>query len=377
MKIAIISTSKIPSTTANSIQVMKVCQSYQQLGHDVILFVPGQEILNFSEIKTHYGLTEEFEIHWIKSIRSLNRYDFVIKSLINAKRWGCDVVHTWTPQAAWFTSLIKTPYLMELHEMPSGKFGPTIMKWVIKNKSKKRFLVITNALKIRYEAYFQFKFPEKEVVIAPDGVDLERYLNLPDPKEARKQLNFPDKKTAIYTGHLYPGRGMKILITLAEKFPTIQFLWVGGKPDDVLFWRAEIIKHGFENIILTGFVENQKIPLYQAAGEILLMPYETSVSGSSGGNTVDICSPMKMFEYMAAKRAILSSDLPVLHEVLTKEMAVFCSPDRMEEWINGFSELVKNEYLRVWLAENAFSAVKKFSWINRTKSGMSEFLDEH
>ncbi|MAT42031.1 MAG: hypothetical protein CL609_06790 [Anaerolineaceae bacterium] len=377
MKIAIISTSKIPSTTANSIQVMKVCQSYRQLGHEVILFVPGQKNSKFSEIKTHYGLTEEFEIQWIKSIRSLSRYDFVIKSLLKAKNWGCDLIHTWTPQAAWFASLIKIPYLMELHELPSGKFGPMIMMRVIKNKAKKRFLIITSALKTRYEAYYQFKFPEKEVVIAPDGVDLERYVNLPDPKEARKQLNLPDKKTAMYTGHLYPGRGMEILITLAEKFPKIQFLWVGGRPDDVSFWKAEIDKHGFENIILTGFVENQKIPLYQAAGDILLMPYETSVSGSSGGNTVDICSPMKMFEYMAAKRAILSSNLPVLHEVLTKEMAVFCSPDQLEEWIKGFSELLENEYLRVWLAENAFSAVKKYSWINRAKSGMTEFFNEN
>ncbi len=265
---------------------------------------------------------------------------------------------------------------MELHDLPSGKFGPGIMKLVLNNKAKKRFLVITQALKTRYEEFYQFAFRKGEIVIAPDGVDLERYLDIPNPVESRRQLNLPDKKTAMYTGHLYPGRGMKILITLAEQFPEVQFLWVGGKTEDVSYWRAEISKRGLNNIILTGFVANQKIPLYQAAGEILLMPYETVVSGSSGGNTVDICSPMKMFEYMATKRAILSSDLPVLHEVLSKEMAVFCSPDRMEEWIKGFSDLVKNEYLRVWLAENAFDAVKKYSWINRAQSGISEFLDE-
>jgi hypothetical protein len=36
------------------------------------------------------------------------------------------------------------------------------------------------------------------------------------------------------------------------------------------------------------------------------MPFGKIVSVSGGGNTADICSPMKMFEYMAAGRAILT-----------------------------------------------------------------------
>ncbi len=375
MKIAVISTSKIPSTTANSIQVMKVCQAYRQLGFAVVLFVPGHEKEAWAEIKSHYGISVDVDIQWIPSNRRFHRYDFVIKAVFKAKQWGCDLVHTWTPQAAFLASLIKIPYLMEIHELPTGKLGPWIMKKVIQNKSQKRFLIITRALKQKLEDYYHYTFPQHEVVIAPDGVDLERYLDLPDPACARNQLNVREQMTAVYTGHLYPGRGMNILTTLAGRFPQVQFLWVGGRPSEVEFWQAEIKKLGLENITLTGFVHNERIPLYQAAGEILLMPYETAISGSSGGNTVDICSPMKMFEYMAAKRAILSSDLPVLHEVLSREMAVFCSPDRMDEWIKRFSALVRNEYRRVWLAENAFAAVEKYSWINRARVGLAGFFD--
>ncbi len=106
MKIAIISTSKIPSTTANSIQVMKVCQSYRQLGMDVVLYVPGEKKIEFAEIKTHYGIVEDFEVFWIKSNRKLNRYDFVIKAAMIARQRGCDLIHTWTPQAALLSSWI-------------------------------------------------------------------------------------------------------------------------------------------------------------------------------------------------------------------------------------------------------------------------------
>ncbi len=40
MKIVFISAAQIPSDTANSIQVMKVCQAFMQLGHEVTLLVP-------------------------------------------------------------------------------------------------------------------------------------------------------------------------------------------------------------------------------------------------------------------------------------------------------------------------------------------------
>ncbi|MBM2843793.1 MAG: putative glycosyltransferase, partial [Anaerolineales bacterium] len=41
MRIAAIATSRIPSRSANSIRVMKVCQAMVRLGHEVELWTPG------------------------------------------------------------------------------------------------------------------------------------------------------------------------------------------------------------------------------------------------------------------------------------------------------------------------------------------------
>ena len=41
MKIVAIAGSRIPSDTANSIQVMKACQALVQLGHELTLIVPA------------------------------------------------------------------------------------------------------------------------------------------------------------------------------------------------------------------------------------------------------------------------------------------------------------------------------------------------
>jgi glycosyltransferase involved in cell wall biosynthesis len=124
---------------------------------------------------------------------------------------------------------------------------------------------------------------------------------------------------------------------------------------------------GLDNVTLTGFVPNRHIPLYQAAGDILLMPYEFSVTVSGGGNTADVCSPMKMFEYMAAGRAILSSDLPVLHEVLDETRAVFCSPEDPAGWVRAFGRLAESADLRARLGAAARAAVEPYAWQERAR----------
>ena len=133
---------------------------------------------------------------------------------------------------------------------------------------------------------------------------------------------------------------------------------------------------GLSNVTLTGFVENQRLPLYQAAGEILLMPYEWQITGSGGGNSADICSPMKMFEYLACGRAILSSDLPVLHEVLNESNAVFCPPQDLEGWSAALSALVAEPARMERLSRNAKETARQFTWLARQQKILAGFLSE-
>ena len=67
MRIVCISAAQIPSDTANSIQVMKVCQAFVQLGHTVTLIVPGKQPLEASiqQLQNHYGLQATFPTQWL------------------------------------------------------------------------------------------------------------------------------------------------------------------------------------------------------------------------------------------------------------------------------------------------------------------------
>jgi glycosyltransferase involved in cell wall biosynthesis len=351
---------------------MKVCQALGQVGNEVRLWLPGEKGAAWEALAEQYGLVTRFEVTWLAANLRLRRYDFAWQALRAARAWGAKAVYTWVPQAALLALWARVPVLLELHDRPTGQIGPWLFRQVARHPGRKRLLFITHALQAALEREQRVTIRPGEALVAPDGVDLERYPGL-SASEARRQSGLAEGLTAGYTGHLYPGRGMDVLIALAQAYPQVKFLWIGGRPNDVMQWRTRAAQMGLGNLTLTGFVPNRQIPLYQAAGDMLLMPYEMTVSVSGGGNTADVCSPMKMFEYMAAGRAILSSDLPVLREVLDETRAVFCPPEDPTAWVGAFGRLLADAELRESLGNAARAAVEPYAWQARARRCMEGF----
>jgi glycosyltransferase involved in cell wall biosynthesis len=385
MKIACIATSRIPSDTANSIQVMKACNALAQLGHTVHLLVPEQETARaaipatWQELESYYGLGKDlgglstFKIEWLKARPELKRYDFSYFAVNRARTLQADIAYVWPLQAAVFALVRHLPVILELHGEPEGKLGPAVFRVFLKLPGQKRLLPITKALADHLERTYRWSFPPDQIIIAPNGVELERYLDLPSPQEARLKLGLLEGITAGYSGHLYPGRGMGLLVELARRHTQVQFLWVGGRPEDVSRWQARLEDENIRNVTLTGFVENSRLPVYQAAMDILLMPYERRIEGSSGGNSADFCSPMKMFEYMACGRAIISSDLPAIREVLSESKAALCPPEDDAAWSATLTTLINEPSRREVLASRAREAVMAYTWQARAHRALAGF----
>jgi glycosyltransferase involved in cell wall biosynthesis len=374
MKIVCISASFVPSKTANSIQSVKAAHALAELGHEVCLLVPGNTETGWEELQQQYGIQQHFEIHWIEENLAFRRYDFAVKSVLAAQRMKPDLIYTRVLQASVLALWWRIPTILELHDRVTGRLGPWLFRQFCKSKTPHRLLTNTQALRDVLFEEMDLEISEMDVIVAPNGVELERYRDLPTPPEAREALGLPAGFTAGYTGHFYAGRGMTLMADLAKELPDIYFLWVGGDSTDVTFWKERLRSEGIRNVTLTGFVDNADLPQYQAAADALLMPYGTAISGSGGGDSSEIASPIKMFEYMAAGRAIISSDLPVIHEVLDEEMAVFCPPEDVSSWKKALLALKANPEKREQLGKNAQRAVKDYSWRARQERALRGFL---
>lgn len=374
MKIVSISASFVPSNAANSLQVVKVTHALAELGHQVTLIVPGKQPTPSKNLQTHYGIQHPLEIVWIPENLAHKRYGFALKAVGRAQKMGADLVYTWMLQAAVLALWGQIPTVLELHDRVTGKVGPWLFRRFSASKTRQRLLTNTNALKQVLTDNFDLKSGDLDIQVAPNGIELERYQGLPDASRARQMLGLPERFTAGYTGHFYAGRGMALMFNLAKTMPQVQFLWVGGEAADVDYWKHRVLSEGLNNLTLTGFVSNAALPQYQAAADVLLMPYGWQIAGSGGGDSAKIASPMKMFEYMAAGRAIISSDLPVIHEVLNDSMAIFCPPDDLQAWVMALEQLQATPAAARALGQVARAAVEAYTWQSRAERALEGLL---
>ena len=375
MKIALIAPTPIPSRRANTIQVMKMAQAFVLTGHELHLAAPGKADsrgATWPDLKHHYGLTTEFPITWLPAHPRLRGYDYALRAVRWAKSWRADLLYTRHPQTAALSGLLGQPTLFEIHDLPQGA-ARLLLRAFLAGPGNRRLIAITHALAHDLNTEYAIR----NILILSDGVDLSRYQHLPDPSTARATLALHPSSfifhlsqfTIGYTGHLYPGRGTDLILTLAARLPDMQFLLVGGDPADVERFRLQITNYQLPitNYQLTGFIPNADLPLYQAACDILLMPYQRQVAASSGGDIAPYLSPMKLFEYLATGRAILSSNLPVFRAVLNPENAILLPPDDVDAWVNAIRDLHAHPEKRAALGTRARLDAEKYTWEARVE----------
>jgi glycosyltransferase involved in cell wall biosynthesis len=395
MKIAVVAPTSLPSRRANTIQVMKMSQAFVRLGHAIWLFAPTEKPARVShrwdELARHYGLMNEFPVIWLRANRFFRGYDYGLRAVHLAQEMNVDLLYTRHPQTAALSSTLGVPTILEIHDIPQGWIGPWLFRRFIKGNGARRLVVITHALardlmrkfsslpriSTVYNSELHQEQPPQFILVAPDGVDLDRYSNFLSPSSARMALvsdpNSPAKHldidafTAGYTGHLYAGRGADLLMVLASRLPDITFLLIGGEPNSVASIRAQVAEKGLRNIVLTGFISNAELPLYQAACDVLLMPYQDRVAGSSGGDISRYLSPMKVFEYLACGRPIIASSLPVFNEILNSKNAIFVPFDDLDTWVKEIKILQNDPERRKALSTQARRDAERYDWTSRSE----------
>ncbi len=363
MKIIYIVASNIPSRSANSIHVMKMCQAFAHNGHEVTLVVPNCYNEMENDIKDEYdfyGVENKFVIKKIfcPNIKGKMIFFFLL-SFMFILRQKTDLIYGRYLPTCFMSAIFRMKTIFELHSdiWNSGLLNKIRLRIILQNKNID-FVVISKALKV----LMQKKYPHliKKIIVAHDGADKPVSLS----EKIDDKFNY-EKINVGYLGHLYKGRGIDLIINIANKIRDCDFHIIGGRNEDIEYWENQNLTN---NIIFHGFIQQKNVYKYRNSCDILLAPYQNQVFlKDKKQDTSKFMSPLKIFEYMASKKAIIISDLPVLREVLNESNAIFVSPDNESEWINAINELKKNEK-RMKLANQAYiDFEKKYTWLKRAK----------
>ena len=171
--------------------------------------------------------------------------------------------------------------------------------------------------------------------------------------------------TVAYAGHLYAWKGVDGLIEALAQLPGVRGLIVGGHEEepDIGRLRALAARVGVaDRVTFTGLVPPPRVPELLAQAGILALPNTASAISTR------FTSPLKLFEYMAAGRPIVASDLPSLREVLTHEQnALLVTPGDPAALAAAVRRLLDDRALGSKLAAAARAKVDDYSWARRAE----------
>jgi glycosyltransferase involved in cell wall biosynthesis len=352
MNIAYLSSSEIPSRAANSIHVMKMCQALAQGGHRVELFARGGERMGVDDFAL-YGVAHGFEV--IKCKRSRFR------KLLGDLQFAWDIAHRVRsrPQPQLFfarhiyslamVASLGVPMMFEAHTPPVNILQRWVEGWVFRRRNFLRLVVISQALRREYQRLFPW-LAASRMVVAHDAAD--PFEQTHPVASVRVWPGRPGTLQVGYVGHLYPGRGIGLIAALASLLPEVDFHVVGGMEADLRRWRQVVHAN---NLHFHGFVAPAGLLGYYMHFDVVLAPYQQRVVGVGGKKEFSRwMSPLKIFEYMAAGKAMVCSDLPVLREVLTHRVNCwFAPPSDINAWCQAITLLRADSALRNSLGSRA------------------------
>jgi len=372
MKVAYVANIRLPTEKAHGLQIMEMCRAFALEGHDVRLIVPRRRNFIHQSPWEYYGIPRSFEIVeipllfdfiWFPRIdRLFGRLGLLLNSLQfarGAKRaaraHAPDVVYSRDP---WFASLDpRAWYVYEAHEFPARVTALHRRAWA----RASRIVAVTEGLR---RAFTAAGVPEGKTVVAHDGVDAAKFDVRATKAEARAELGLPaDAFIAVYTGHLYPYKGADDLLeACAHLRPATRVVFVGGRPDDLARLKAKAEALGVTNAVFVGPVPHARVPLYLRAADAAVLP-----TRASGRHAAEFLSPLKLFEYLAAGKAIVATATPSAREVLDDRTAVLVPPSDPAALAQALDALAADPSRRESLEREARALTEKHSWRSRAR----------
>ncbi len=357
MKLLYFSGSTLPSTYANAVHVMKMCAALAGLGHEVTLYAKAGK--GGGDVFAHYGVAPGFKIIRSPDLNVPGLSGLIRSAFTLVRKEKADLIYgrdLWTMAAV---AGGKTPIAFELHEIPGGKRQQALLRRILNASNLRQLVVITHGLKEDLIA-FAPAFAAEKILVAADGADLPKAQIVAGLLEKVEGTDYQ----VGYGGSLYRGKGVELIVQIAILSPQTGFHIFGGPEHEKQKWLAQKIP---ANVRFYGHMAHGALAPRLAACDALIAPYMPTIHIGTGADISRWISPLKLFEYMALKKPILCSDLPVLREVMRDgENCLLVDPLQPQDWVVAIGRLKANAALATALGAAAYADLEvQYHWGRR------------
>lgn len=387
MKLLYIAPVRLPTEKAHGLQIVQNCEAFAEAGADVTLWVARRvntpEMRRVQDVWAYYGVKRNFVLERLacidllplvagrtgvlaKAAFAIQLGSFLLVMLIWALFTREDAYYSRDERVVLLLSLIKPrrSVAYEAHGLAAGRVG----RWIQRQAARRAGSVFAVTERLRDDLIALGTKPERAFV-ARDGIRRERFANGQEQGEARRQVGWENGGFVVgYVGRLQTlgmDKGVGALVEAAAQVDGCAVALVGGPDDSAEALRRRWIELGQDErgFLYAGQVEAERVPLYLSAFDVCALPLPYTQ------HFAYYASPMKLFEYMAARRAIVASDLPSNAEVVTEgDSALLFPPGDVEALASAIRRLKDDVALRQRLADKAYAlAIDNYTWDARAR----------
>ena len=356
--IVYIARASVPSASTNSVHIAKISEAFAQLCDKFALIVYQND--KSLDIGEYYGLRQSFNIHEVKD-KGKGRLSQILWARAAVKKavsFSADHIVTRDPFTALIAVLKGIDATLDLHGDITHLVGRfyRIMKWKpFIDNPRLHLVMISQGLKDFYVEKYGVK-PDR-IMVLPDACNLDDFKVVSD----RELSLSADRLKLGYFGKTLIGKGIDLIRRLAEIDPDNDYEIYGNTKEAA---EKETGKPFSENVHFHGHVKNAEIPALMCEMDILLLPNQDKLM-VMGEDIGKFTSPLKLFEYMASKRVIIASDLPIIREVLDVDNAYLADSTDEKAWKRCVDEIVHNSKDAICKAQRAGEDVQKYTWLER------------
>jgi glycosyltransferase involved in cell wall biosynthesis len=380
-KMVYVANNRLPTEKAHGLQIVQMCEALAEVGYDLALVTPRR--FNTPEMKAldvslweYYGVKKNFAFRRLLCLDAfpifprhhvamlVQTFTYLLGLLVWLSFRRVDVLYTRDLFLGFALALLRprTTLIYEVHQRHKSRLGRRLQEFIV----RRAFVVaITEHLAVEMRA-----LGADRVLVAHDGIRAARFADVPSQADARAQIGWPPEVFIVgWVGRLHlmgVDKGVGLLVDALRRIDGAALAVVGGPDEMVETLRARWIAAGLHagRLLASGQVAPDRVPLYLGAFDVCAMPHPWTE------HFAYYTSPIKLFEYMASRRAIVASDLPGLAEVVTdQESALLVPPEDVDALAEAIRQLRDDAALRVRLADRAYEVVMaRYTWRARAEA---------
>ncbi len=203
--------------------------------------------------------------------------------------------------------------------------------------------------------------PAEKITVIPNGVDTDLFGAPYDAAAIRAEFGLGDAPVVGFVGGFQRWHGIdglaEAFARVKEAVPGAKLLLVGDGPAREMV-DAALARFGVaDDTIITGFLPQSRVPHLLSAVDVAVIPYPKLPQELW-------FSPLKLYEYMAAGKAIVASEDGQIAQVIESEKTgILFAPGDIGAMATGIIRVLKNDALREALGQAAQAQARhRHSW---------------